>query len=341
MNENEILNNARKVIDSSKCKVCPVCNGAVCGGMIPGMGGIGTGAAFRNNYEAWTKRNLVMSVLHDANDPDCSLNIFGQEISMPVMIAPIGDIASQINGGLSIAQYTRAVIDNCMAAQTFASIGDLIGFEPFKSAIDQIKGRAHRVLPFIKTWDDEEFFRKLEIVKEAGCRVVGTDVDSAGLTGLRKSPVHVSVWDERKLKSIVHRVHGFQMKYIVKGIMSLEDAQRAVDCGADAILVSNHGGRVLDFTQGSADVLEKIADKFSKHAEILVDGGIRTGADVLKALALGAKMCLICRPAAISVHGDQLNGLKIYFENIRQELLHAMRMTGCRNLESVSKKVIV
>ncbi|MDR1952623.1 MAG: alpha-hydroxy-acid oxidizing protein [Elusimicrobiota bacterium] len=336
----EIWKAAAEKISKEKCKVCPVCNGVACGGLIPGMGGIGSGATFRNNIEALARKKLVMRVIHDANTPNCEIDLWGRKLSLPVLVAPIGDIVSQISGDLEIPQYTSHLIDGCVAAGTLASIGDLIGFQPFASAIEQIKGRGKSVIPFIKTWIHDEFVKKLEISAKAGCDICGTDVDSAGLAGLRNSPAPVNVWTPKDLTTYIKKAHGLGMKYIVKGIMTVDEAKIAIDCGADAVLVSNHGGRVLDYGQGTAEVLPEIANAVGKQTIIMIDGGIRSGADVLKALALGAKVVLICRPAAIAVHGDNQKGLSAYLESIKAGLLHCMRMTGCKDLQSISGNVI-
>ncbi|MDR3244124.1 MAG: alpha-hydroxy-acid oxidizing protein, partial [Elusimicrobiota bacterium] len=143
------------------------------------------------------------------------------------------------------------------------------------------------------------------------------------------------------LTTITKKVHELGLKYIIKGIMCVQDAKIAVDCGADAVLVSNHGGRVLDYTPGAADVLSEIAQAVGKQVVIMADGGIRTGADVLKMLALGAKAVLICRPAAIAVHGDEEKGLIKYLGNIKTQLIHSMRMTGCSDLSSIRAEILI
>ena len=114
----------------------------------------------------------------------------------------------------------------------------------------------------------------------------------------------------------------------------------AADAGADAVLVSNHGGRVLDHTPGTAEALPAIADAVGKRVVVMLDGGIRSGADVLKALALGAHMTLICRPVMIAIHGDEENGLATYYAHIREELIQAMRLTGCADVASVTNRIL-
>ncbi|MDR0822220.1 MAG: alpha-hydroxy-acid oxidizing protein [Endomicrobium sp.] len=337
----EILKKAGEKIDKARCKVCPVCNGVACCGLIPGMGGLGTGTAFLNNVKSLAKREFVMKVLHSANTPSSELELWGRKLSLPVFIAPVGDIAANIGGHLPIPQYTSLIIKNSIEAGTLASIGDLPGYEPFEGAINTIAGRGKSVIPFIKPWADDEFQKKLELVAKAGCDIVGTDVDCVGLLGLRNCPTPVSVWDGKQLAKIIKKVHDLKMKYIVKGIMCIDDAKTAVESGADAIIVSNHGGRVLDYTAGAADVLESIADAVGKKTIVLADGGIRTGSDVLKMLALGAKAVLICRPAAISVHGDEEKGLTTYYNTIKAQLIHSMRLTGCADLASINKNILI
>lgn len=140
-----------------------------------------------------------------------------------------------------------------------------------------------------------------------------------------------------ELKEIIDYAH---VPFIVKGIMSVEGAQKAVDAGAKAIVVSNHGGRVLDGTPATACVLEEIADQFKGQVKIIVDGGIRSGLDVFKALALGADAVIIARPFVNMIYGGKDEGVEAYVQQLGQELENTMMMTGVSSLREVSKKNI-
>jgi isopentenyl diphosphate isomerase/L-lactate dehydrogenase-like FMN-dependent dehydrogenase len=105
-------------------------------------------------------------------------------------------------------------------------------------------------------------------------------------------------------------------------------------------VVSNHGGRVLDFTPGVAEVLPGIVNAVGKDAIVLADGGIRSGADVLKLLALGAKGVLIGRPLITGAFGGMSEGVKFMIEKYTQELYASMILTGCRSVKDIDKRAI-
>ncbi|MCC8195163.1 MAG: alpha-hydroxy-acid oxidizing protein, partial [Deltaproteobacteria bacterium] len=203
-----------------------------------------------------------------------------------------------------------------------------------------VKGRGKSVVPFIKPWGKDAVAERLDIAREAGCDICGMDVDAAGLTILRTLAAPVAVKTPDELAEIIDLVHQRGMKFIVKGIMTVDEAEDAVDAGTDAVLVSNHGGRVLDCTPGTAEVLPEIAEAVGDRTLVMVDGGIRSGTDVLKVLALGAKAALVCRPVAVMLHGDEENGVPAYFAGLREELAQAMRLTGCKDLASIDANVV-
>jgi 4-hydroxymandelate oxidase len=122
--------------------------------------------------------------------------------------------------------------------------------------------------------------------------------------------------------------------------MTVDDAKAAVDAGADAVVVSNHGGRVLDFTPGAATVLPGICEAVKGQITILADGGIRSGADVLKLLALGADAVMIGRPFSVAAIGGLQQGVVQYIEKIQTELAAAMVLTGVQNAKDVPKGIV-
>ena len=136
------------------------------------------------------------------------------------------------------------------------------------------------------------------------------------------------------IKWIKERWHG---KLILKGIMDKEDAKLAVDAGADAIIVSNHGGRQLDGAPSTISVLSEIVDEVGLKAEVHFDGGIRSGQDVLKALSLGAKCAHIGRPYVYGLGAKGQQGVEIALEIIKKELDLSMAMCGETNISNVGK----
>ena len=121
---------------------------------------------------------------------------------------------------------------------------------------------------------------------------------------------------------------------------TLEQVAEAVEAGAAAIVVSNHGGRVLPGAAATADVLPEIADAVGGRVKILVDGGIRSGTDIFRALALGADAVMICRPFLISYYGGGTEGIVAYVEKLRAELTDAMYMCGARSLGDITRDMV-
>ena len=155
-----------------------------------------------------------------------------------------------------------------------------------------------------------------------------------------------SVEDIRSLCDYAHRF-GARIFITLNTILyesELEEAYRFMlavqDAGADAIIVSNHGGRVLPFSPATAEVLPEIAEAVKGKTKIIVDGGIRTGFDVFKALALGADMVMICRPILTAWYGAGREGIEIYVNKLKAELEDAMYMCGARKLSDITRDMI-
>jgi len=325
----------------ARCRVCPVCNGMACAGDVPGMGGIGTGLSFQNNVTALAKHRLLMRVLHDANEPDTTIELWGRKLALPVLAAPVGSVAVNLGSDMSDAGYASFLIQGCRVANTLASMGDGLDSATFEKNVSVIGDGGASVIAFIKPWAaQEEISTRLEMAVKAGISICGMDVDAAGLTVLRRRGTPVSTQTPEGLAQVIKLAHARGIKFIIKGIMTVDEAVLATDAGADAVLVSNHGGRVLDHCPGTAEVLPAIADAVGERVIVMMDGGVRTGVDVLKALALGAKLTLICRPVVVAIHGDEQNGVVKYFAQIQDELAQAMRLTGCANLNAISRRVL-
>ena len=128
--------------------------------------------------------------------------------------------------------------------------------------------------------------------------------------------------------------------FIVKGVLSIKGALKAKEAGAQAILVSNHGGRVLDDTPASAEVLEEIVQAVGKEMMVLVDGGIRSGQDVFKALALGADGVVMARPFVNAIYGAKEEGVSLLVDKIHQELMDTMEMCGAATLQEITRDMV-
>ena len=129
-------------------------------------------------------------------------------------------------------------------------------------------------------------------------------------------------------------------KLVVKGILDVDDARRAAEVGADALVVSNHGGRQLDGAPSSISMLPKVADAVGSQIEVMFDGGIRSGQDVLRALALGAKSCLIGRPYIYGLGAGGECGVIKAIEIIRKELEVSMALTGINSVKEIGPDIL-
>ncbi len=326
------------------CRVCPQCDGRACSGEVPGMGGLGTGSSFRANIEALARVRLAMRCLHDAGQPDPSAEILGLKLSMPVMAAPIGGVAFNMGAApqnpIDEKAYAEAVICGSKEAGIIGCGGDGVGDLIPMSAFAAIRLAGGMGIPFIKPWEGDFLWQRLESACATGCSVIGMDVDAAGLVTLRLQGRPVSPKTPSELSAIARFVHGHGAKFMIKGIMTIKDAVTAAESGVDAIVVSNHGGRVLDGTPGAAEVLPAIADALEGRLPVLADGGVRSGTDVLKLLALGAKAVLIGRPFSIAAVGGGKAGVTAFAAEIKANLISAMALTGCRDINSVSRDIL-
>jgi len=332
----EIRDKARKMMESF-CKVCPVCNGKACAGQVPGMGGLGSGSSFTNNIAALARITFNMRLIHDVSDPDTRVTILGKELALPVLAAPIGGVSFNMGGAVTEDEYIQAVINGCKAKGTIGCSGDGVPDFIHQAGFTAITAAAGHGIPFIKPWEDEELFRKIEAARETGTDIIGMDIDAAGLITLRKMGRPVSPKSLEKLTEIIRKTN---CKFILKGVMTADEADLAVQAGAHGIVVSNHGGRVLDHTPGAADVLAEIADKVKGRVTILADGGIRTGGDVLKLLALGADAVMIGRPFSIAAIGGLQEGVESYLDTLTAELKQAMVLTGTASVSAVDRNIL-
>ena len=192
-------------------------------------------------------------------------------------------------------------------------------------------------VPTVKPWNTRMISEKMEQVKESNAFAVAMDVDAAGLPFLKNFVPPAGSKSVEEMKEIIQMAG---RPFIIKGIMSVKGALKAREAGASAIVVSNHGGRVLDQSPATAEVLEEIAVAVGGTMKIFVDGGIRSGVDVFKALAMGADAVLIARPFVNAVYGGGREGVKILADKLGAELADTMEMCGAVSLKEITAAMI-
>ncbi|OQX19319.1 MAG: alpha-hydroxy-acid oxidizing enzyme [Desulfobulbaceae bacterium A2] len=319
------------------CRVCPVCDGRVCAGEVPGMGGTGTGTGFRANIEALARRRFNLKTLHGVRQVETTMTLWGQTLTMPVIAAPTTGVSYNMGGRMTEEAFVEAWVRGALQEGTLAMTGD--GADPvmYDSGLRAIRDVGGQGIPIIKPRSQEEIIRRIRQAEEAGAPAVGMDVDGAGLITMALKGQPVGPKTPAELREIIAAT---PLPFIVKGIMTPSEAAIAADCGAAALVVSNHGGRVLDFTPGTAEVLPGIAEQVRGRLTILVDGGVRSGADVLKLLALGADAVLVGRPLIIGALGNGQDGVAQLLRKMQGELAAAMLLTGTADVRHVACDIL-
>ena len=163
------------------------------------------------------------------------------------------------------------------------------------------------------------------------------DIDGAGLPFLKAMNPNAGSKTVDELRDIISYA---KMPFIIKGVMTAHAAEKAVEAGAAGIVVSNHGGRVLGQTRATADVLPDIAKAVKGKCTIFVDGGLRNGVDIFKALALGADAVLVARPFIPAVYAAQADGVRMLYAKYKAELKDTMTMCGAHSLAEISSSMV-
>lgn len=336
MNYKDVLEAARGQI-GPYCKACPECNGKACGNKIPGPGAKGYGDTAIRNYDAWKKIYVVMDTLNENIDPDTSVELFGRTFRFPFFAGPVGAVNMHYGDCFNDMTYNNILVKACADHGIAAFTGDGTNPAVMEAAASAIQATNGAGIPTIKPWNADTIKAKLALVEEANPCAIAMDVDAAGLPFLKNMNPPAGSKTVAELTDIIAMT---KRPFIVKGIMSVKGALKAKEAGAYAIVVSNHGGRVLDGCDATAHVLEDIVQAVGSDLKVFVDGGIRSGGDVFKALALGADGVLIARPFVVSVYGGQEEGVKAYIEKIGSELAETMKMCGAKTIAEITRDMI-
>lgn len=352
---------ARDPVDLAKLLTVPEFQAVAKERITPGaytyvVGGSGDERTMADNIAAFARWKFLPRVLVDTSARSLGTTILGKRIALPVGIAPFAlQCLLDPEGELAMARAATAantfMVLSMGANKTIEDVGSAAGcplwFQPY-------------------LFDDHGYMRELAQRSEAaGYDALCLTVDSP-VSGRRDSAMRVPVqlpdgvtwanmpepmrrptgkWlsggDTWTWKD-VDRIRGAsKLALVIKGVLSPEDAVLAVEHGAKVIVVSNHGGRQLDDSVASLDALPAIADAVAGRAEIVLDGGVRRGIDVLKALALGARAVLIGRPAAWALAAGGQAGVERILDLLRIELSVALAIAGVTSVERVPRGLLV
>ena len=336
MTQEEVLTQARTCL-GSYCKGCKVCDGRACRNQIPGPGAKGVGDTAIRNYDKWKEIRVQMDTICENRPADTSCRLFGQTFAYPFFAGPVGAVNLHYGEKYDDAAYNDILVSACAKAGIAAFTGDGVNPEVMRAATEAVKNAGGMGVPVIKPWNRETVQEKLELVVASGACAAAMDIDAAGLPFLKNMTPPAGSKTTEELAQIIHDAG---VPFIVKGVMTVKGALKAKEAGAAAIVVSNHGGRVLDQCPATAEVLEEIAKAVGGSMKVLVDGGIRTGTDVFKALALGADGVLICRPFVTAVYGGEEAGVAELIGRLGAELSDTMAMCGASSLAEISRDMV-
>ena len=332
----EILQNAREHC-GPYCKACPVCDGRACRNAMPGPGAKGTGTGAMRNYDAWQNIFLNMDTICENGPVDTTCTLFGEQYALPVLAGPVGAVKLHYGDKFTDRQYNDILVPACAQAGIAAMTGDGTDPDVFTAAARAIGANGGTGIPTVKPWDRDTVFAKLDAAKASGARVFAMDVDAAGLPFLKGLNPPAGSKTVAELREIIEYAG---VPFILKGIMTVRGARKALEAGAAGIVVSNHGGRVQDGLPATAQVLPAIAEAVKGQMTVLVDGGIRSGLDICKALAMGADGCVLARPYVTMVYGGGAEGVKLLTQKLRSELADTMAMCGVHKLAEISGDLI-
>ncbi|XP_041107499.1 hydroxyacid oxidase 1 [Polyodon spathula] len=322
-----------------------------------------------DNVAAFSRWRLYPRVLRDVSQIDLSVSVLGQRISMPVCVAAT---AMQ---RMAHPDGETATVRACQSAGTGMMISSWA-----TSSIEEVAESAPDSLRWLQLYiyKDRELTKSLVLrAEKAGYKGIFVTVDTPYL-GKRQNdvrnrfmlPSHLRMANFKSPDMSFSSKNGYgedsglavyvaqaidptlkwediawlkkltKLPIVVKGILRADDAQEAVKYGVDGILVSNHGARQLDCVPATIDVLSEIVEAVEGRAEVFLDGGVRKGTDVIKALALGAKAVFVGRPVLWGLAYQGENGVNEVLQLLRQELILAVALTGCRTVNEIDKSIV-
>ena len=324
----------------ANCSVNKVCDGdpqRLCMGPkfgeTMGFGGEGQGKTFDANYRALDQYRLKMRLVKKHAEPNLETTFLGHPVAMPVLVPSVSGVKN-MNNAVSEEEFQRGLLEG---AKLFGTVG-LSGQTPSHADRHPGMDSAEGGVLIFKPQSQEKLVEEFKEAENAGAIGVGVDLDGCGSTNWAAAGKAVYRKSPEELKMLVDST---PLPVIFKGIMCLEDAQAVVESGAKALVVSNHGGRVMDYGQGTAEVLPEIVSHFKDQITIIIDGACRTGYDVIRLLALGADFAMMGRPMARMSLAGGPEAVKTYLEFVKSELRRAMLMTGCDGINQISSSILV
>lgn len=329
------------------------------------LGGAADEITLRDNSAAFQRLRLRPRVLRELAGGDTRLTLFGQALEQPVLIAPVahqrlvhpqGELATVT----AASAVKAAMIVSTQASVTLEDIAHLaqtpLWFQLYlqrdRGFTRELIGRTERAGYRALVLTVDAPVNGVRNREQRAAFALPPGVESVNLRGARPLPVAAATAGESAVfgsgllevaatwKDVEWLRSETNLPVVLKGVLTPEDAVTGIEAGAAGIFVSNHGGRTLDTLPATVDALPAIADAVAGRVPLLLDGGIRRGTDVLKALALGATAVAIGRPCALGLAVAGALGVAHVLHILRSEFEVAMALTGCRRLEDIDRSII-
>jgi 4-hydroxymandelate oxidase len=329
-------------------------------------GGSHDEVTLRENVAAYARIPLHHRVLIDVSRRSAETTVLGQRVTMPVLIAPTafhklahpeGEIATVRAAGASGTVMILSSLSNTPIEDVVREATGPVWFQLYvyrdRTATEAVIARAEAAgcRALVLTVDAPLIGTRERDVKNGfalppGLSVAnmlpagyGTIAPQAGESGLA---AYIAEMFDTSLtwKDLAWLRSVSKLPLVLKGIVRADDARRAVDAGVDAIVVSNHGGRQLDTSPATIDALPRVTDAVAGRCEVFVDGGVRRGTDVLKALAFGARAVLLGRPVLWGLAIDGRAGVENVLDVLRREIDLAMALAGCATVGDVTRDLV-
>jgi 4-hydroxymandelate oxidase len=329
-------------------------------------GGANDETTLRRNRDAWSETALHYPVLRDVSSRDTSTTILGEKISFPVMVAPTafhrmacaeGECAAARAAGragttMVVSTLSTTTIEDIAAAATGPLWFQLYVYKDRGATTALIRRaeaagcRALVLTVDAQVWGRREAdvrnnFRLPDGLTVANLADYAKDMFPAGIPGSGLA-AYVSQMLDPSLswKDLAWLREQTKLPILLKGIVRPDDAKLAVEHGADGVIVSNHGGRQLDTAPATIEALPRVVDAVGGKIPVLIDGGVRRGTDVVKALALGAQAALIGRPILWGLAADGEEGAYRVLELLKAEFDLAMALCGARTVCEIEKSLL-
>ncbi|MGW0334171.1 alpha-hydroxy acid oxidase [Streptomyces sp. NPDC003011] len=331
------------------------------------QGGSGSESTLRANRDALDRIRLRPRFLVDVSSCDVTTALLGSPLAMPVGIAPTayhrlvhtdGEVATARAAGeagalMIVSMFASRTLEDIAAAATGPLWLQLYWLRRREILVElALRARDCGYRALVLTVDAPRVGRRLRDVRSGFSlppHVRAVNVDPSVMASSHRPGMDVSAVEAHSREQFDPSITWADLAWlrersplpiILKGILTAEDARLAVEHGMEAVIVSNHGGRQLDGAIASIDALPEVAQAVGGHVPVLVDGAVRRGTDILKALARGADAVLIGRPALWGLAYSGADGVAAVLQLLRQELDDAMALSGCRDLSRVGGALV-